>query len=78
LHGHLSCAQGFAEQVYFYDLLADNRGQSLAALINSSADRRVMLRFQHTDLPCFTVGRTPAYQGALNTGQRWALENRPF
>src|SRR5262249_36291655 len=64
-------AVGYAEQVYFYDLLADNRGQSLAALINSAADRCVVLRFQHAELPCFTVWKNTA---ALEDGYVTGLE----
>src|SRR5438094_620945 len=35
---------GYAEQVYFYDLLADDHGRTLAMLYNAAADRAVVLR----------------------------------
>jgi hypothetical protein len=46
---------GFAEQVYAYDLLADAAGRTLALLYNAAADRGCCLRFNHRELPCFTV-----------------------
>ena len=46
---------GFAEQVYAYDLLADSAGRTLALLYNASADRGCCVRFNHRELPCFTV-----------------------
>ncbi len=46
---------GFAEQVYLYDLLADAHGRTLALLYNAAADRGLCVRFNHRELPCFTV-----------------------
>ncbi len=48
-------AAGFAEQVYLYDLLADQRGDTLAVLVNAAQDRAVAERFNRHELPCFTV-----------------------
>jgi hypothetical protein len=48
---------GFAEQVYLYDLLADNTGRTLTMLYNHAADRAVVLRYSRRELPCFTVWR---------------------
>jgi len=60
---------GFAEQVYVYHLLADARGQTLALLINAAADRAVALRFNLSDLPCFTVWKnTAAVEDGYVTG----------
>ncbi len=64
-------AVGFAEQVYFYDLLADSRGQTLALLVNPAADRAVALRFNRHELPCFTVWKNT---GAVEEGYVTGLE----
>jgi hypothetical protein len=62
---------GFAEQVYFYDLLADVRGQTLALLVNAAADRAVAVRFHRQELPCFTVWKNT---GAMEEGYVTGLE----
>jgi hypothetical protein len=46
---------GFAEQVYLYDLLPDERGRTLTLLYNGAGDRGCCLRFDTRELPCFTV-----------------------
>ena len=46
---------GFAEQVYLYELLPDDRGRTLALLYNASGDRGCCVRFDTRELPCFTV-----------------------
>jgi hypothetical protein len=62
---------GFAEQVYFYDLLADARGQTLALLVNAAADRAVAVRFSRQELPCFTLWKNT---GAMEEGYVTGLE----
>jgi hypothetical protein len=62
---------GFAEQVYGYDLLADAAGRTAAMLFNAAADRGMALRFQRTELPCFTVWRNTA---AIEDGYVTGLE----
>jgi hypothetical protein len=62
---------GFAEQVYLYDLLADAHGHTLALLANAAADRAVALRFNHHELPCFSVWKNT---GALEEGYVTGLE----
>jgi hypothetical protein len=60
---------GFAEQAYYYDLLADGSGRTLAMLYNRSADRGVVLRHNHQELPCFTIWRnTAAVEDGYVTG----------
>ncbi len=60
---------GFAEQVYVYDLLSHNRGQTLVVLTNAAADKAVCLRFPTTSLPCFTVWKnTMALEEGYVTG----------
>ena len=65
---------GFAEQVYLYDLLADASGRTLALLYNAAADRGCCLRFNHRELPCFTVWKNclPLEEGYV-TGLEPAL-----
>jgi hypothetical protein len=62
---------GFAEQVYCYELLGDVAGRTLALLYNHSAERGVALRFNHQELPCFTVWKNT---GALEDGYVTGLE----
>jgi hypothetical protein len=64
-------AVGFTEQVYLYDLAADARGQTLAVLMNAAADKAVALRFNRSELPCFTVWKNTA---ALEDGYVTGLE----
>jgi Domain of unknown function (DUF4432) len=64
-------AAGFAEQVYCYDLLADDAGHTLAMLYNRAADRGVVIRLNRKELPCFTVWRNTA---ALEDGYVTGLE----
>jgi hypothetical protein len=60
---------GYAEQVYVYDLLADAHGKTLALLYNAAADRGLALRFQRSELPCFTVWKnTAALEDGFVTG----------
>jgi hypothetical protein len=59
---------GFAEQVYAYDLLAD-AGRTLALMFNRTADRGLVLRLNHSELPCFTVWKnTAAVEDGYVTG----------
>lgn len=64
-------AAGFAEQVYAYDLLADSAGRTLAVLYNAAADRGLSVRFNHSELPCFTVWKNT---GAIEDGYVTGLE----
>ncbi len=60
---------GFTEQVYCYDTLADAQGRTLAMLYNAAADRGMVLRYNRTELPCFTVWRnTAAVEDGYVTG----------
>ena len=62
---------GFAEQVYCYDLLADASDRTLAMLYSAKADKGVTLRFNHKELPCFTVWKNTA---AIEDGYVTGLE----
>lgn len=68
---YLGAQTGFAEQVYCYDLLADHSGKTLALLYNAAADKGMVLRFNHNELPCFTVWKNT---GAVEDGYVTGLE----
>jgi hypothetical protein len=57
---YLGPTPGYTEQVYCYDLAADAIGKTLAMLYNAPADRGLVLRFNHKELPCFTVWKNTA------------------
>jgi hypothetical protein len=62
---------GFAEQVYAYELQGDPTGRTLALLYNAAADRGMALRFNCSELPCFTVWKNTA---AIEDGYVTGLE----
>jgi len=49
---------GSAEAVFFFDLAADADGQTRALLRNAAGNRGVTLRFNKTQLPCFTLWKS--------------------
>lgn len=49
---------GYAEQVYFFELLGDDQGQSHALLRNSHGNHGVSLGFNLQELPWFTVWKS--------------------
>ncbi|MGC8638707.1 MAG: aldose 1-epimerase family protein [Isosphaeraceae bacterium] len=52
---------GFAEQCYFYELLGQgDSGATLAMLRSRGGDKAVVLRFQTSQLPCFTLWKNTA------------------
>ncbi|MCS6849731.1 MAG: aldose 1-epimerase family protein [Gemmataceae bacterium] len=62
---------GFAEQVYYYELVADSVGRSLVMLCTAAADRGLVVRFSKAELPCFTLWKNT---GALEDGYVCGLE----
>jgi hypothetical protein len=50
----------FSEQVYLFELLADNAGQSQVLLKNAGGSQGVSLRFPLQQLPCFTLWKDTA------------------
>lgn len=68
---YLGPTVGYTEQNYAYELLADNRGHALGLLVAPSATRAVALRWQPSELPCFTVWKNT---GALEDGYVTGLE----
>ncbi len=46
---------GLAEAVFFFDLAADEGGQTQALLKNAGGDQGVSLKFNKGQLPCFTL-----------------------
>jgi len=57
---YLGPTNGYIEQVYWYDLLADEDGATLAMLHNADADRALLLRFNKKELPAFTQWKNTA------------------
>jgi len=62
---------GFAEEVYFFDLLCRPSGDTLVLLHNAAADRGVSLRFNKRELPYFVLWKNT---GALRDGYVTGLE----
>lgn len=62
---------GFAEQVYFFELLADAQQRTQALLRNAHGTRGVRMLFNKEQLPCFTVWKNTT---ALTDGYVTGLE----
>jgi hypothetical protein len=62
---------GYAEQVYYFDLLGDPHGRTLAMLYNRAGDRGLTVRMNHRELPSLAVWRNTA---ALEDGYVTGLE----
>ena len=58
---YLGPTAGYVEQVYWYDLLAREDGQTLAMLRNAAADKGLVLRFDKGQLPAFTQWKNTAW-----------------
>ena len=52
---YLGPTSGYAEQCYFFDLIADATGQTVALLRNAAGDKGVSLHFAKKELPGFTL-----------------------
>jgi hypothetical protein len=60
---------GYAEQVYFLELLADARGETQSLLANAARDRGVSLHVNKRQLPCYTLWKnTTASSDGYVTG----------
>ncbi|MGQ0633471.1 MAG: aldose 1-epimerase family protein [Planctomycetaceae bacterium] len=46
---------GYAEQVFYFDLAADQQGHTLALLRNARGDKGLSLHFTKQDFPCFAL-----------------------
>lgn len=62
---------GFVEQVYFYKLASDEKGNTLVMLKNKNADKGFVCRFNIAELPCFTQWK---YTSALSEGYVTGIE----
>jgi Domain of unknown function (DUF4432) len=51
---------GFVEQCFYCDLASDSAGHSLAMLYNCAADKGLVVRLNHRELPCFSIWRNTA------------------
>ena len=60
---YLGPTPGYVEQAYWYDLLAEEDGSTLAMLRNGSGDRGLVLRFNKNQLPTFTQWKNTAAEG---------------
>jgi hypothetical protein len=74
---------GFAEQAYFFELLADDTSdRTVAMLRNKGGDKGVALRYPLAQLPCFTLWKNTAgpregYVTGLEPGANYP-NPRPF
>ena len=60
---------GFVEEVYFYKLLSNANGQTVAALTNNAGDKAVVLRYDTKELPYLTQWKnTGAVEDSYVTG----------
>ena len=57
---YLGPTAGYVEQVYWYDLLAREDGQTLAMLRHAAADKGLDQRFDKGQLPAFTQWKNTA------------------
>lgn len=57
---YLGPTAGYTEQVYYYELAGDGNGRTFAMLRNRAGDRAAVLRFNKTELPCFTQWKNTA------------------
>lgn len=53
-------AAGYAEQAYYFRLIADAQGRGLAVLRNAAGDLALSLRMSLSELPCFTLWKNTA------------------
>jgi hypothetical protein len=73
---------GYSEQVYFYELHARSRAETITMLRNHAGDKGVVLRFQTDHLPAFTLWKNTAglrdgYVTGLEPGTNYP-NPRPF
>jgi hypothetical protein len=73
---------GSTEQVYFFELLAEPDGRTLALLRNRGGDKGVALRFSTKQLPAFTLwknasGKSEGYVTGLEPGTNYP-NPKPF
>lgn len=52
---YLGPTTGYAEQVYFFELLSKQDGSTITLLHNAAGNRGFSMRFSTTELPCFTL-----------------------
>jgi len=57
---YLGPTPGYVEQVYWYDLLAEDDGSTLAMLRSAAANKALVLRFNKRELPAFTQWKNTA------------------
>jgi len=55
---------GYAEQVYYFHLLADEQGETQTLLRNQAGDRGLSLKFSTAQLPCFAYWKCTQSEAA--------------
>lgn len=66
---YLAPTPGYAEQVYFFDLIPDAQNETLALLRNAAGDVGLSLHFDRDQLPCFALWKcTQPEQDGYVTG----------
>ena len=73
---YMAPTPGYVEQVYFYDLAEDSDHRTLVSLKNSAGDKAIALRFNKSELPCFTqwkntTAMTDGYVTGLEPGTNY-------
>ena len=68
---YLGPTAGFVEQAYWYEPLAAASGDTLALLRNADASRGIVVRYNTSQMPCFTQWKNTA---ALSDGYVTGLE----
>jgi hypothetical protein len=68
-HRFLGPTPGYAEQVYFFDLIPDAQNETAALLRNAAGDIGLSLHFDRDQLPCFSLWKcTQLEQDGYVTG----------
>ncbi|MBD3243209.1 MAG: DUF4432 family protein [Chitinivibrionales bacterium] len=79
---YLGPTDGYVEQCYWYETLADDDGNTLAMLRTGAGDKAVAIRYNRNELPCFTQWKNTAaeadgYVTGLEPGTNFP-NPRPF
>jgi hypothetical protein len=70
-HEYSAPIPGFAEQVYFYKLASNKKGDTLVMLKNKKGNKGFVCRFNLSELPCFTQWK---YTSAISEGYVTGIE----
>lgn len=78
---YLAPTPGYVEQVYWHQLRADRKGNTVVMLRNKAGNKGVAIRFNVRQLPCFTqwkntVGKGDGYVTGLEPGTNYPNPKR--